>query len=152
MSAPVPPAPHSFTPQDSIGLHMRCILTDLASAIDRRMEPLGLTDAQWKPLLSLLWEQPISAATLASRCHIDAGGLTRLLDKLEAKGLCQRQRAPQDRRVVLVALTEQGNTIAAQLPAILQHLQTQLLDGFSPADTQRLRQDLARLQENIRQL
>ena len=51
--------------------------------------------------------------------------------------------------MVLVALTEQGSAIAAQLPAILQTLQNQLLSGFSAADTQRLRQDLARLQANI---
>ena len=51
---PAPDTPgRSFTPHDSIGLQMRCILTALAGAIDRRMEPLGLTDAQWKPLLSL---------------------------------------------------------------------------------------------------
>jgi DNA-binding HxlR family transcriptional regulator len=41
---------------------------------------------------------------------IDAGAITRMLDRLEAKGLVERVRSETDRRVVHVRLTEAGET------------------------------------------
>ena len=114
------------------------------------MEPLGLTDAQWKPLLRLLLDPPGTAAALARMCHLDAGGLTRLLDRLEAKGLCQRERSQEDRRVVHVALTPEGQAVAAQLPALLGEVQDQLLQGFSAEEEAQLRDFLKRIYANVR--
>ena len=85
-----PELPVPFEIERNIGFQMRRITTLLGYDVERRMEPLGLTDAQWKPLLRLLLDPPGTAAALARMCHLDAGGLTRLLDRLEAKGLCQR--------------------------------------------------------------
>lgn len=143
--APPPP----FEVGRSLGLQMRRITMLLGNAIDRRMEPLGLTDAQWKPLLRLLLGTPGTAAALARDCHMDAGGLTRLLDRLQAKGLCRRERSKQDRRVVLIALTPAGRAVAEQLPAILAGMQQQLLQGFSAAEEAQLRDYLARLHGNV---
>lgn len=107
MSQPCPAQPPcaDYAPERSIGLQLRRIVNQLGAAIECRVEPLGLTDAQWKPLVRLLGHEHVSASALARECHMDSGGLTRLLDRLEAKGLVQRERAPHDRRVVQVALT-----------------------------------------------
>jgi len=153
MSAPdSPPLPAHYAPERSIGLQMRRIVTQLGAAIEQRVEPLGLTDAQWKPLLRLYLGEHASASALARDCHIDSGGLTRLLDRLEAKGLVQRERAPHDRRVVQVALTDGGRTVAARLPALLAAAQDQLLQGFDAAEQQALRGYLDRLEANLQAL
>ncbi|MBS0293201.1 MAG: MarR family transcriptional regulator [Proteobacteria bacterium] len=131
---------------------MRRISLLLGGEIDRRMEPLGLTDAQWKPLLRLLLGAPDTAAALARDCHMDAGGLTRLIDRLQAKGLCRRERSEQDRRAVQIALTPEGRAAAEQLPMILAELQQQLLQGFSAQEEARLRSYLARIYANTRHL
>jgi len=144
---PAAPAPAQLL-ERSLGLQMRRITTVLGSAIDRRMEPLGLTDAQWKPLLRLLLGAPDTAAALARDCQLDAGGLTRLLDRLQAKGLCRRERSAQDRRVVHIGLTPAGRAAAEQLPAILAGLQQDLLQGFSADEETRLRGYLARMHDN----
>ena len=144
---PAAPAPAQLL-ERSLGLQMRRITTVLGSAIDRRMEPLGLTDAQWKPLLRLLLGAPDTAAALARDCQLDAGGLTRLLDRLQAKGLCRRERSAQDRRVVHIGLTPAGRAAAEQLPAILAGLQQDLLQGFSADEETQLRGYLTRLHTN----
>ena len=41
-----------------------------------------------------------------------AGATTRLLDRIEAKGLCRRVRSQEDRRVVNIELTDAGRDIA----------------------------------------
>ncbi len=144
-------APPSATPYDansSIGRQLRRLVTQLASTVDRRMEPLGLTDAQWRPLLCLLHGSPATASELARRCGLDTGGLTRLVDRLLAKGLCQRERSRTDRRVVEISLTPEGERVAAQLPGMLTQVQHELLHGFSSVEEAQLRAMLARLQDN----
>ncbi|AVP56678.1 MarR family winged helix-turn-helix transcriptional regulator [Pulveribacter suum] len=143
---------HAYAPERSIGLQLRRIVNQLGAAIECRVEPLGLTDAQWKPLLRLLAHEHASATTLARECHIDSGGLTRLLDRLEAKGLVQRERAPHDRRVVQVALTGAGRAVAGQLPALLGGVQQQVLQGFDAAEQDALRGYLGRLEANLQAL
>ncbi|GAD21132.1 MarR family winged helix-turn-helix transcriptional regulator [Acidovorax sp. MR-S7] len=145
-----PSLPVPFEVEQSLGFQLRRIATLLGAEVDRRMEPLGLTDAQWKPLLRLLLDPPGTAAALARVCHLDAGGLTRLLDRLEAKGLCQRERSQEDRRVVNIALTPEGRAVAEQLPAILAGVQRELLAGFDEAEEARLRDFLARIYANTR--
>ncbi|MBS0611313.1 MAG: MarR family transcriptional regulator [Proteobacteria bacterium] len=147
-----PAAAPPFEVERSVGFQMRRITLLLGGEIDRRMEPLGLTDAQWKPLLRLLLGTPGTSAALARDCHMDAGGLTRLIDRLQAKGLCQRERSQQDRRTVHIALTPEGRVAAEQLPVILAELQQQLLQGFSPQEEARLRSYLARIYANTRHL
>lgn len=143
-----PAQPTPFQVERSIGFQMRRIATLLGNEVDRRMVPLGLTDAQWKPLLRLLLGAPDTAAALARDCHMDAGGLTRLIDRLQAKGLCRRERSEQDRRVVQIALTPEGRAAAEQLPVMLAGLQQQLLQGFSAQEEAQLRDYLARIFAN----
>lgn len=132
----------------SVGMQLRRIVTHLITAIDQRMEPLGLTDAQWRPLVHLLRHSPTTASALAQCCAIDTGGLTRLVDRLQAKGLCQRERSDTDRRVVHIRLTPAGEQVAARLPAILATVQQELLHGLSAGEEAQLRQLLDRLEAN----
>lgn len=150
-SSTVAPPPAYGLIEQSIGYQMRRIVSVMGSEVDRRVEPLGLTDAQWRPLLRIFLAsgQESTVAALARVCQLDAGGMTRLLDRLEAKGLCRRERSQEDRRVVHLALTEEGHAAAAQLPALLLDLQNTALHGFSEADTAAFRSYLARIYENV---
>ena len=157
MSSPVlpagaTPAAASFDLEKQVGYQLRRIVALLGAEITRRVEPLDLTDAQWKPLLRLLLGQEGTVAALARSCHMDAGGMTRLLDRLEAKGLCTHVRSAQDRRVVHTELTDAGRTVAAQLPAIFEALQAQALQGFSAAEVAQLLAFVQRIRENLQAL
>lgn len=146
------PQPALHPIEQHLGYQMRRIVTLLGAAIDRQVEPLGLTDAQWKPLLRLLLDQPGTVAALARVCQLDAGGMTRLLDRLEAKGLVRRERSVEDRRVVNLELTDEGRAAAQQLPEVLLGLQQSLLQGFSADEEAQLRGFLARLYINAQAL
>ncbi len=138
-----------FVPEDSVGYQMRRIVTLIGLEVERRMEPLGLTDAQWKPLLRLSLQDGATAAQLARMCHLDAGGMTRLLDRLEAKGLCQRERSQEDRRVVHIALTDEGEAAAAQIPEQLESIHAVALQGFSAQERAQLAGFMERLYANV---
>ena len=123
--------PDSYRPEDSVGYLMRRIINHMSREVDRQMEPLGLTNAQWMPLLKLHLGCGSTVAELARACDLDAGSMTRLLDRLEAKLLCRRVRSVDDRRVVHIELTASGTATAGQIPALLCRVQNNHLAGFS---------------------
>lgn len=64
---------------------------------------------------------------------VDTGLMTRLLDKLESRGLVERSRCMSDRRVVSVALMEAGQAVAAQIPEIAPKVLNARLRKFTKA-------------------
>jgi DNA-binding MarR family transcriptional regulator len=69
----------------------------------------GLT-LRWYDVLVQLQEVGGSCrmSELAGRILASKSGLTRVIDKMEEAGLVRRERPPEDRRVILVSLTDAG--------------------------------------------
>jgi len=85
------------------------------------------------------------AAELAREYGIDASAVTRLIDRLEKRGLLTRVRSNEDRRVVRLALTPEGHAIAAKMPAIFNGVLDSLLGGFTPEEVGFLKSMLRRV-------
>ena len=140
--------PENYHPDESAAYLMRRILVCMTGEIDRVLEPRGLTSAQWVPLLKLHLGHATTAAELARECTLDAGAMTRTLDRLEAKGLVTRVRSSQDRRVVNLELTEEGRATASQIPAVLCQVQNAFLQPLSVPEWQQLKDLLRRVLDN----
>lgn len=154
-SSPIPPSPvqaaatfycaEGYRPEDSVGYMMRRLLHGLAQQIEQQLEASDLTNAQWLPLLKLFMCQGSTVAELARSCELDAGAMTRLLDRLETKGLCRRVRSLDDRRVVNIELTEEGRVAALGIPVVLSGVQNACLAGFSAEEFETLKGFLRRM-------
>lgn len=144
--------PDNYFTEESIGYLMRKTVTRLAQEVERQMEPNGLTNAQWVPLLKLYLGPAGTAAELARECELDAGAMTRLLDRVEAKGLCSRQRSSEDRRVVNLGLTDEGREAARKIPVVLSRIQNACLAGFTHEEWQTLKGYLGRMLSNTQAL
>jgi DNA-binding MarR family transcriptional regulator len=148
------PAPANFyrasgyCADDSVGYLMRRVLMAITQAADRRLEPDGLTHVQWGPLFMLRNSRASTVAELARELQTDPGAMTRLLDRLEAKGLCRRERSTDDRRVVRVVLTPEGDEAASRVPAVLAQVMKQSLSGFTRAEWESLKSMLQRMLGN----
>ena len=110
--------PENYRAEDSVGYLMRRIITTVGQAVDgqlwsRAARPIRSGCRCYKLHLG----KATTVAELARECELDAGAMTRLLDRLEAKGLCRRVRSVTDRRVVNIELTDEGRAAAAQVPA-----------------------------------
>jgi DNA-binding MarR family transcriptional regulator len=118
-TAPAPAAfyePVGYCADESVGWLMKRALMSIAQAADRRLEPKGITHAQWAALFMLQRCRASTVAELARETQSDPGAMTRLLDRLEAKGFCRRQRSTDDRRVVRIELTPEGDVAAQEVP------------------------------------
>lgn len=137
-----------YCSRESVGYLMRRVLHALAQDTDKRLEPQGLTHAQWGPLFMLRRARSATVAEIAREMQIDAGAMTRLLDRLEAKGLCRRVRSTDDRRVVNLELTPEGQVAADKVPVALAEVMNAHLAGFSRTEWQTLKQLLERMLAN----
>jgi DNA-binding MarR family transcriptional regulator len=79
---------------------------------------------------------------------IDTGLMTRMLDKLEDKGLLERSRSLEDRRVVNLKLTGDGEQVAARLPEIVPVVLNSRLRKFTKTEFQELRRLLYKFLED----
>jgi DNA-binding MarR family transcriptional regulator len=70
----------------------------------------GLTMGEWRVLMALYKEERHrrSPGALADACEISSGAMTNRIDRLEEDGLVRRLPDPDDRRGVIVEMTEQG--------------------------------------------
>ena len=144
--------PNDYRPNESVAYLMRRIISLVAHGVERELEPTGLTNAQWVPLLKLHMGLASTVAELARECDLDAGSMTRLLDRLEAKELVRRSRSVDDRRVVNLALTDTGRAAAKGIPDVLCGIQNQLLAGFSVDEWQTMKGYLRRMLETAQRL
>lgn len=131
---------------------MRRILNRMAQEVEAQLDPADLTHAQWMPLFMLSLGRASTAAELARECDLDAGATTRLLDRLERKGLCRRERSKQDRRVVLLSLTPEGRKAAQRVPQVLSAVHNEALSGFSPEEWETLKSLLRRMLTNAQSM
>ncbi|MCB5362396.1 winged helix-turn-helix transcriptional regulator [Pusillimonas sp. CC-YST705] len=79
----------------------------------------GYTDVSWVPLLHLYGGGPIMQKELAARCGVETSSLMRLLDKLKAQGLLDRQPHPVDQRAWLLELTPAGQEEGKRLTQLI---------------------------------
>jgi len=138
----------TYRPEDSVGYLMKQIIGMVSQDIERRLAHTDLTSAQWVPLFKIHFGQASTVAELARHCSLDAGAMTRLLDRLEAKGLVRRVRSDTDRRVVNLELTEAGTQAASEIPEILSGVQNAHLADFSTQEFETLRGYLQRILNN----
>jgi DNA-binding MarR family transcriptional regulator len=84
--------------------------------------------------LDWLYYGPMSAGQLAEATNLSSAAMTSLLDRLEAKGLVQRVRATNDRRKVLVEMTERGRQLASELYGPIAAEGVTFLEDLSDAE------------------
>lgn len=77
--------------------------------------PLGITAGQLK-VLRIIGRGDDTAVALCRHLSIHSACMTRMLDRLERKGLIVRARDDQDRRQIRLVLTEEGQALSSQRP------------------------------------
>lgn len=135
----------TYTPDQSVGYLLKRVLMSIVYQVDKRLDLHDLTSAQWGPMMRLRMHGQSTVVELARWAQIDAGAMTRLLDRLEKKGLCKRTRSTEDRRVVQVELTAEGKAAMEHVPEVLADVLNQHLAGFSRTEWQALTGYLTRM-------
>jgi DNA-binding MarR family transcriptional regulator len=112
------------------------------------LEPHGITPQQFNVLRILRGAGADGLPTLevAGRMIEQTPGVTRLLDRLEAKELVRRQRCPKDRRQHLCWITPRGLAVLQKIDAVSLRAAEDTLKGLRPKE----RETFIRLLDAVR--
>jgi len=145
----------SYQPRRGVGQLLNRVRTEMLSALDAALEAdpelskLEISSAQFIVIAALVNTEGVkSASDLCKGISYDAGAMTRMLDRLESKGLIRRTRRPDDRRVVYLELTEEGHRAFPRMRQVSMGVVNRFLRGFSQAEARQLESFLTRMLEN----
>jgi DNA-binding MarR family transcriptional regulator len=147
----------TYEPKRGLGHIIGRVRAQLLAAIDAELArdeflaPLEVTSAQLIVIVNLAGrEGATSASELCKGISYDAGAMTRMLDRLEAKGLVRRTRSPDDRRLVNLELTQAGKAAYPRLREISMRVLNRSLCDFSSDEARALENLLVRVGQNLR--
>ena len=135
-------------PNLEIGLLLRLAHRRAAARFEASLQPLGIQGRHFGVLLALRSSGPLSQRELIEQLGSDKSSMVRTLDELEARGLCQRQPAANDRRANAVQLTDAGRRLLSEAEPAAASTTAQLLAGWTPHQRSQLRELLTRLIAN----
>jgi DNA-binding MarR family transcriptional regulator len=124
------------------------VAREISTHLDRRFALLGLTTQQAALLLNASGGG-MSPGQLMDAVGTDTAGMTKLLDRLEDKGLVRRCPNPADRRSVLIEATERGLALAPGLAPVFGEVTQQLFEGFTDDELTTLASFLRRMGGNL---
>ena len=144
----------TYEPRKGIGHLLHRVRTEILAAVDRelaadeQLAAMEVTSAQFIILATLSMGLAKSASDLCKGISYDAGAMTRMIDRLEEKGLLRRSRDPGDRRLVNLELTEKGNAALPRMRDSSMRVLNRFLQGFTKAEARQLEGFLTRMLEN----
>jgi DNA-binding MarR family transcriptional regulator len=109
----------------------------------------GVTTSQGSTILSFPPEGALTMNELSSLVGVDSSTMTRMVDQLVDKNLVLRKADDQDRRLVLVILTESGVNVQKALKEALQEFYKESLDEIPPVERESIIASLERLSASI---
>jgi MarR family transcriptional regulator for hemolysin len=119
-------------------------------AVDRRLQPFGLTEATWLPLIHLARAPvPPRQKDLAASLVLDGSSVVRLLDALETAGLIERREESGDRRAKTISLTTHAMSIIDQVEAASRDIRDAALIGLSAKDIEIATRALEQVSRNL---
>lgn len=129
------------------------LLTDsahlLRKLIDRRLQPLGLSRAQWSILAILRDRDGLSQSHISDELEIEKSTVGRLIDQVEKSGWIERRPIPGDRRLWGIHLTDQARRLIAEVEKVILNTRSEMLRGLSTEQQQYLSAMLQTVKSNL---
>lgn len=148
----IPPCPVASTHSGpTLGLLIRQLRDGIWERMEHELALAGhpLTFSQYVTIKKLALSTNVSVTDLARTAELNPGAMTRLLDKLEAKGLVTRVADPADRRALHIHLTEAGLKIWHDIQQCGERVLEFALTGLSHDERSQLMHLLERVRNNL---
>jgi DNA-binding MarR family transcriptional regulator len=133
----------------SISVKMTVLARQLRQGFDERVETAGVTRAQFGVIAAVMASPNATQRELAARLEVTDVTACRLIDRLVAAGLLERQEHAQDRRAYRVTLTKSAHPIMAKLAAAAETYEAEVFANLDSAEIDRFNALLIRISENL---
>ena len=132
--------------QDCINYLLTTAQHEVFGIFSGRLAAYGLTPTQYA-VLKCLWdsEEPVNPKDIAQSLCLETSTISGVLDRMQKKGLIDRLIDLNDRRCVLVTITEEGRGLEKDVMEAIRAANKEALADFSPEESETLKSCLRRL-------
>ena len=134
-----------FTRLARVALHVSRLQDEAMRAVDLRFSDYTV--------LATLYKEDVPGGLPVSRLADlvlrPMGSITQVLDRLAKQDLVRRAPDPSDRRMVLIAITEEGERVARRGATVYDRVHARVLEGMAPDDLTQVDQGIRRLLEAL---
>ena len=144
-------SPFRSGPEERVFVSLLRTAEALSRAGEALLKPYGLSAAQYNTLRILrgAGDSGLACSEVGERLISRDPDITRLLDRMESRGLIVRARESQDRRVVKARITEAGLRLLAELDGPVQELHRRQMRHLSARDIRELSNLLERARKPV---
>ena len=144
---------HSSQPVSKPPASLGFLVNDVARLIrrnfNRRVQHLGLTQAQWQVLAHLARNEGMRQIQLAETLEMQPISVARIIDRMQAAGWVERRPDPADRRAFNLYVTDKANPILEQMWEHGAETRAQALAGIPEPQRELVMQALLTMRENL---
>lgn len=137
-------------PVQDLGRLVSYLRSNLVTHLDNALEDKELTSAQYIVVVLLARGKVNTLAELCEHMMYDRGAMSRLLSRLEDKGLVAKKQSVEDRRSTLLCLTEKGQQLYPEILPTVNDIYRKALTGFSGDEQKQLASLLFRAIHNLK--
>ena len=137
-----------YSLNESMGYWVNLLANTMREGFERTLAPYRVTAQQWAVLVSLCNKDAETPTQLARILGLDGSAITRLLDRLEAKGLLVRRPGVSDRRSIKLELTASGRTLTPKLIPLSKEGNRRFMKGLSEREISQFRVTIQRMLKN----
>ena len=137
-------------PVQDLGRLVSYLRSNLVTHLDNALEDKELTSAQYIVVVLLARGKVNTLAELCEHMVYDRGAMSRLLSRLEDKGLVAKKQSVEDRRSTLLYLTEKGQQLYPEILPTVNDIYRKALTGFSDDEQKQLASLLFRAIHNLK--
>lgn len=139
-------------PPDHVGYLIGDVSRMLRTVYDRRVEPLGLTRAQWRVLARISRIEGCTQTELAAELEIEKPTLGKLIERLEEKEWVTRRPDENDARTKRVFLTKRAGPVLNEMFSLADGVLDAAIAGLSLKEADQLNAALLQVKSNLSEL
>jgi MarR family transcriptional regulator for hemolysin len=139
-------------PPDHVGYLIGDVSRMLRTVYDRRVEPLGLTRAQWRVLARISRIEGCTQTELAAELEIEKPTLGKLIERLEEKEWVERRPDENDARTKRVFLTKRAGPVLNEMFSLADDVLDAAIAGLSRKEADQLNAALLQVKSNLMEL
>ncbi len=131
-----------------LGYWLCYVSNHVSHAFSLKVAARGATVAEWVVLRELFDAADLAPSVLADRMGMTRGGISKLVDRLEAKTLVIRKAGDGDRRYQALALTAKGRALVPELAALADTNDAEFFGHIGAADRKKVEAILKEIVQN----
>lgn len=128
-----------------LGYWLRRVSNQVSGGFARALGERGMSVAEWVVLCTVRDRPGVKPGELAEALGLTRGAISKVLDKVEGKGLVARGGVAEDQRVQVLSLTRAGRRLLPQLEEIADRNDEQFFGCLEQAEREQLWQVLRKL-------